>query len=531
MSEMDFSRVYIPKGEKGWRPLGVPTIEWRLYLHMYSNFLTLYLQPKLHKNQHGFFPNKGTLTAWKQIFTDELYKYPWIQEWDFKGYFDSIHSNRITEELLRMKVPKDVAYFLENINRSNPKLPEEKLLDESKVEKQIESQTSIKKGDPYEGLFSTYKEMIKDTTPYVPDEGEINPPKTVGEANFKLLAQFMFEDGFDNMFEYIQAQWAVQDHYRPAKIEQDFNGVAQGAPTSPILANVIMDIWMRQMNRNKDVVTVAYADDSITFSKVPLKMTDTQNQAPEDTGIVIHPDKSQMVKRNGIWKGAIKFLGLKFDGLVLQANTRKGSKLMFEQKIKDLLKLEETRLTQGLKIESRDDIIKYLDKDESTSSTSAGSSWREYFKSKLIGFVQSRLYQGDWNLENLEQDFNYRFVNQSWAEKIGPKKGDLNVFNSSSFACYSLYNIFRWNQFPRKRFNRKPKANLFTEKGQPVWNTRKVQKIEKKILIRLGDDTLVKSQGTLHPREMMDQELSNLMLKALDLEYKLWFGSSDMLMK
>lgn len=131
---------------------------------------------------------------------------------------------------------------------------------------------------------------------------------------------------------------------------------------------------MRQMNRNKDVVTVAYADDSITFSKVPLKMTDTQNQAPEDTGIVIHPDKSQMVKRNGIWKGAIKFLGLKFDGLVLQANTRKGSKLMFEQKIKDLLKLEETRLTQGLKIESRDDIIKYLDKDESTSSTSAGSS-------------------------------------------------------------------------------------------------------------------------------------------------------------
>jgi len=52
----------------------------------------------------------------------------------------------------------------------------------------------------------------------------------------------MEEDGVANIFEYVQQQWALLDHYRPAKIESDFNGVAQGCPTSPILANLIMDL-------------------------------------------------------------------------------------------------------------------------------------------------------------------------------------------------------------------------------------------------------------------------------------------------
>jgi hypothetical protein len=91
----------------------------------------------------------------------------------------------------------------------------------------------------------------------------------------------------------------------------------------------------------------------------------------------------------------------------------------------------------------------------SSLSLSKGTSWRDYFNSKLIGFVQSRLYKGEWNLEHLEQDFNYKFVNNSWGDKIG-KKHKLNVFNSSSFACHSLANIFRWNQKLRK-----PRANIF----------------------------------------------------------------------
>lgn len=37
-TDIDYKRAYIPKGETV-RPLGVPTLEWRIYLHMINNVL------------------------------------------------------------------------------------------------------------------------------------------------------------------------------------------------------------------------------------------------------------------------------------------------------------------------------------------------------------------------------------------------------------------------------------------------------------------------------------------------------------
>lgn len=61
-SALDYKRVYIPKGET-WRPLGVPTIPWRVYLHMWNNIFSIYLEKLLPEDQHGFRPGRGTLTA------------------------------------------------------------------------------------------------------------------------------------------------------------------------------------------------------------------------------------------------------------------------------------------------------------------------------------------------------------------------------------------------------------------------------------------------------------------------------------
>jgi len=157
---------------------------------MFNNFLTHFLGPHLH-HQHGFLPGKGTLTAWKEIFSKGLYLKPYIREWDFKNYFNSIHNNRITEELLKYGVPKSIVYFLENINRSDIKLPMEQKLDESVFENQRMSHEDIKNGELNEDHPSL--KPIKDFIDSHPD-------------NRALLHEMMREDGVGSYQEYLQLQ-------------------------------------------------------------------------------------------------------------------------------------------------------------------------------------------------------------------------------------------------------------------------------------------------------------------------------------
>jgi hypothetical protein len=90
-------------------------------------------------------------------------------------------------------------------------------------------------------------------------------------------------------------------------------------------------------------------------------------------------------------------------------------------------------------------------------------SWEKYFSSKMMGFVQSRLYQGSWNLEGLIQNFNLEFMNKSWMDTKLNKSELKDVFNSSSFACRSLINILRWNSKIRK-----PRYSMKIQKGRTL---------------------------------------------------------------
>lgn len=131
--EMDFKRVYIPKNKPGeWRPLGVPSYSWRLYLHMYSNFLYIFLEDHFLDTQHGFIPGRGTMTAWKQFFERKLYNYKYIMEIDLKKCFDQINHNYLMNRLLEGGVPLREAFWIMQINKSKPKLPQIRKLDESR---------------------------------------------------------------------------------------------------------------------------------------------------------------------------------------------------------------------------------------------------------------------------------------------------------------------------------------------------------------------------------------------------------------
>lgn len=372
---IDFKRVYIQKNDKvSWRPLGVPTLVWRVYLHIINQFLVLILEKKVHKEQHGFRPFKGTLTAWVEVLK-LVNRYKYIYEFDYKSFFPNLDVHAISHVLRCHNVSEEWVDLIERLNNSTPKLPSDLKLDEAESE-----------------INSEYIEHIRW------EKAEDN------EADLGMLGEY----GED---------WIVK-------------GVPQGAPTSPFLSILTLD-WAteRLRRRYKQVKWIRYADDGLIFSNKPICLKKLTSEFMQVANIEYSEPKSGYVKIDNKWVKTIKFLGLVYDGLdnSLRASTRNGAKLLMDKQ--ELIR----------RFNERESEYKELD---------TTFSWHEFIKSKIRGYIQSRLYIGDWNLENYIQSFRLSYGKGSWVseymkftkiERENLKETlELNVFNSSSICLKSI---------------------------------------------------------------------------------------------
>jgi len=309
-TKLDYKRVYIPKGENDYRPLGVPTEVWRVYLHAYTNLFYWYVKPHISDRQHGYQPGKGTLTAWRDIFS-RIKTAENIYEFDLKNFFGSLKLGEVQNVLYgRYHFPPSEFKFIKQLNLNQPKLPREQRLDESKAR-----------------LYSL-------------EQGKTLPRDKL----FNLLYNSLDSD-----------------------TEYKMEGVPQGSPLSPILSILMLEHTLL-INPN----TVMYADDGIVFGsgltctareyrlakglpptaklqdseKIPLRRA---KEYMEDLNIEINKSKSGFVKKNGKWLKPLKFLGMELfeEGTRIRAKTRNGSNIEFDSESSFIEQLRNKQLQIG----------------------------------------------------------------------------------------------------------------------------------------------------------------------------------------
>jgi len=81
--------------------------------------------------------------------------------------------------------------------------------------------------------------------------------------------QALFECyGSTNVFEIVQEQWAIMDSIKSSKVPNQFEGVPQGSPTSPILSILLLSNFLKQQ------LSTSYADDPVFYSDKDFEIKD-----------------------------------------------------------------------------------------------------------------------------------------------------------------------------------------------------------------------------------------------------------------
>lgn len=260
LDKYNYKKVIIPKANGKLRSLGVSTPEWRIYQTGLNMILLVFTSIYQHPSQHGFIPNRGTDTAWKEIHSKIINKSN-IFEFDLKEFFDRVQLDYLCSILQKMEIPSSLVYRLISWSREMP------------VNSDRSTDLSWSSEESKRASLTLHSQISQEET---------NQYKSQRKGDW------------ENNYSY-------------------YHGVSQGSPLSPTLSTLLL---IPILMLNKKVSSLFYADDGLLYSNSATSL-DPQGllNFSDESGIQAHLEepKSKWIKRDGQWLTDKKFLGKRFE--------------------------------------------------------------------------------------------------------------------------------------------------------------------------------------------------------------------------
>jgi hypothetical protein len=425
-SNIEYTRSWIPKGDDPYgRPLGAPTIPWRIYLFQQLYFIDVWVEQSGMKApwQHGGYSGRGVNTFVDNMISSSVYRYQFIWEFDLKGFFNNILHKAMLVSLKRTGVNQGLINLIHGGLQSLPakynlppteKIPLTQIMyagSENRSEiinaiytsddwfSRLMRETELKEGEEMGQVKITRKGSKK---PVIATEIKTGKGETSGSIRTKLKEGSLgrSRDSF-----YGLGQRGI--------------GTPQGVSWSPYITSLTTGQCLGEDHPG----IIMYMDDGLLFAETREGIEKYINHLKKmmtHIGVSIAENKSGYIKEDGKWNKDLKILGTRYDHQLdwIFSSTRSGTVTAMPRPDYNQLKEEMKEIDQEYK-EALEALLIWQ-----------GSEKKQGSKTRLIEYIEGKLNEHKELGPKARPTHEYgptlgmtgKFLSYIWAD---PKKGDI----------------------------------------------------------------------------------------------------------